>query len=130
VAEQRLIEQLQKTVAYLQRRVNELRRENELLRNAVRQIADEFEPMYRELEKKFRAIEKQVLRVVIDLIKRFRRPVTYEEIIKAYKVRHPFKVKTETITRTVRKLKEKGFIFSPKKGYFMLVKSEGEGVDI
>ena len=126
MAEQRLIEQLQKTIQYLQKRVDELRRENELLHNAVYQIADEFEPTYRDLEKKFKAVEKQVLRVVIDLVKRLRRPVTYDEIIRAYKVRHPFKVKAETITRTVRKLKEKGYIFSPKKGFFMLVKTEGD----
>ena len=120
--ESRLIEQLQKTIAYLQRRVDELRRENELLRNAVYQIADEYEPRYRDLEKRFRAIEKQVLKVVIALIKSLRRPVTYEDIIKAYRARHPFNVKTETITRCVRKLKEQGYLFSPRRGFFMLTK--------
>jgi len=122
--QQKLIEQLQKTIRYLQTQLDKLRKENELLRNAVRQIADEYEPRYRDLEKRFKAIENQVFRVIIDLIKRFRRPVTYEEIIKAYRARHPFNVKVETITRTVRKLKEKGYLFSPKKGHFMLTKLE------
>ena len=127
--QQKLIEQLQKTIKYLQTQLDKLRKENELLKNAVHQIASEYEPRYRDLEKKFKAIEKQVLRVIIDLIKRLRRPVGYEEIIKAYKARHPFNVKTETITRCVRKLKEQGYLFSPKKGYFMLTKLEGDKIE-
>ena len=118
--QQKLIEQLQKTIRYLQTQLDKLRRENELLKNAINQVVSENEPRYRDLEKKFKTIEKQVLRVVIDLVKRLRRPVTYDEIIKAYKTRHPFKVKTETITRCVRKLKEQGYLFSPRRGFFML----------
>ena len=126
--QQKLIEQLQKTIRYLQTQLDKLKKENEMLKNAVHQIASEYEPRYRDLEKRFKAIEKQLLRVIIDLIKRFRRPVGYEEIIKAYKTRYPFNVKTETITRCVRKLKEQGYLFSPKKGYFMLTKLEGDKV--
>ncbi|MCD6402799.1 MAG: hypothetical protein J7K98_00545, partial [Candidatus Aenigmarchaeota archaeon] len=114
------------TIKYLQTQLDKLKKENELLRNAVLQIANEYEPKYRDLEKRFKAIEKQVLRVIIDLIKRLRRPVTYEEIIRGYRARYLFNVKVETITRITRKLKEKGYLFSPKRGYFMLTKTNNE----
>jgi len=122
--QQKLIEQLQKTIRYLQTQLDKLKKENEMLKNAVYQIASEYEPRYRDLEKKFKTIEKQVLRVIIDLIKRLRRPVTYEEILRGYRARYHFNVKTETITRCVRRLKEKGHLFSPKKGHFMLTRLE------
>lgn len=122
--QQKLIEQLQKTIRYLQTQLDKLRRENELLKNAVHQIASEYEPRYRDLEKRFKAIEKQVMQIIIFLIKTRRKPITYEDIIKAYRARYPFKIKTETITRCVRRLKEKGYLFSPKRGYFMLTKLE------
>ena len=122
--QQKLIEQLQKTIKYLQTQLDKLRRENELLKNAINQVVSENEPRYRDLEKRFKAIEKQVMQIIIFLIKTRRKPITYEDIIKAYRARYPFKIKTETITRCVRRLKEKGYLFSPKRGYFMLTKLE------
>jgi len=122
--QQKLIEQLQKTIRYLQTQLDKLRRENELLKNAINQVVSENEPRYRDLEKRFKAIEKQVMQIIIFLIKTRRKPITYEDIIKAYRARYPFKIKTETITRCVRRLKEKGYLFSPKRGYFMLTKLE------
>jgi len=124
---ERIVNSLRDTIKYLQTQLDKLRRENELLRNAVYQIADEFEPTYRQLEKRFNSIERVVMRIIIDLIKRFKRPVTYEDIIRAFRARYAINVKTETITRTVRRLKEKGLLFSPKKGYFMISRAVESG---
>ena len=114
------IRQLREEINFLRKRVAKLEEENTLLRNALLQKADDLEPTYRELEEKLDRLKTHVLKAIRFLIRSRKRPVTYEEIIKAVKTNYPFKIKSETITRTVRKLKEEGYLFSPKKGYFML----------
>ena len=124
---EKLIQTLRDTIKFLRTQLEKLQRENELLRNAVYQIADDFEPTYRQMQKRFKSLEKIILRIIIDLIKQFKRPVTYEDIIRAFRARYGIPAKTETITRTVRKLKEQGIIFSPKKGYFMISRTVKSG---
>ena len=107
-------------VNFLRKRVAKLEEENALLRNALAQKVDDLEPTYREIEDRLDRLKTHILKAIRFLIRSRKRPVNYEEIIKAVQVRYPFKIKAETITRTVRKLKEEGYLFSPKKGYFML----------
>jgi len=114
------IKHLREEINFLRKRVAKLEEENALLRNALAQKVDDLEPTYREIEDRLDRLKTHILKAIRFLIRSRKRPVNYEEIIKAVQVRYPFKIKAETITRTVRKLKEEGYLFSPKKGYFML----------
>jgi len=117
----RLVNQQADTIKFLQRRVERLEREVTLLRKALLKDLEEQTVNYREIQDRLDRLEKPILKVVLDLCRRLGRPVTYDEIIRACRVSRLFflrDVKTETITRRVRRLKEKGLLRSPARGYF------------
>ena len=92
-----------------------------LLESAFVSRIRENELSYRDLERQFHKLEKAVFKAVKHACNVHRRPVTNEEIIKCFYSKYPFlrgKVKTETVTRRVRKLKEEGYLESPKRGYY------------
>ncbi|MCD6422415.1 hypothetical protein J7L13_03665 [bacterium] len=98
-----------------------LRERVSLLESIFVKKLDENEKSYRDLETQFSKLEKLVFKALRHACRVKKRPVTYEEIIKAFYAKYPFlkgKVKIETITRRVRKLKEDGYISCPKRGYF------------
>ena len=107
-------------VNFLRKRVAQLEAENQLLKASLMQKIIDNEPSYRDLEKRFDRLSKLVFKTVKSLTLRFRRPVTNDEVIQAFRTRYPFiKAKAETITRRIRKLKEQNYLFSPKRGYYM-----------
>jgi len=110
-------------IAFLRKRVENLEAENLMLRRAILRESAEMEKTYDEIKDRLDNLRATVIRAVIASIKANQRPVTYDEIIRAFRARYPFiKAKTETITRMVRKLKEEGILFSPKQGYFYINK--------
>ena len=126
--EQLIIGSQARLVEYLQNELNVVRAERDKLKERVSLLESVFirklnenEKTYRDLEASFNRLERLVYKTIKHECKIKKRPVTYDEILKAFFSRHPFlkgKVKTETVTRRVRKLKEDGFIISPKTGYF------------
>ena len=115
-------------VDYLRHELDVVRAERDRLKERVALLESVFvgklrenEKTYRDLEASFSRLERLVYKTIRHECQVKRRPVTYDEILKAFFSRNPFlkgKVKTETVTRRVRKLKEDGFIISPKTGYF------------
>ena len=122
------LENLRRELKIVREELNFLRKENanlraanELLRAAFTGRIRENEPRYRELEKSFNRLERLVFKAVKHACNVHRRPVTNDEIIKCFFSKYPFlkgDVKTETVTRRVRRLKEKGFLMSPKRGFY------------
>jgi phosphoenolpyruvate carboxylase len=128
VAKDDFIKYLQNEINYLRAKVAKLEEENHLLKNALAEKVEENEPTYRELEESFDRLKKLVFETIRTLIIQYKRPLTNDEIIKAFKAKYTFQVKAETITRLVRKLKEEGYLFSPSKGYYMV--SHASATDI
>ena len=135
--EQLIIGSQARLLEYLQNEINVLRAERDRLRERVSLLEsvfvkklDENEKSYRDLESSFSRLEGLVFKALRHACRVKKRPVTYEEIVKAFYAKYPFlkgKVKIETITRRVRKLKEDGYVACPKRGYFhpqMEVKNE------
>ena len=126
--EQLIIGSQARLVEYLQNEINILRAERDKLKERVSLLESVFmgklgenEKSYRDLEKSFSRIESQVFTAVRIACRTKRRPVIYKEIIKAFYSEYPFlegKVKIQTIMRWVRKLREKGILISPQKGFF------------
>jgi predicted nuclease with TOPRIM domain len=119
-AQDDFITHLRSEINFLRAKVAKLEEENQLLRNALTGKVEDSEPTYRELEDKFERLKGLVHETIRMLIVQRQRPVTNDEIIRAFQTKYSFKVKAETITRLVRKLKEEGHLFSPQKGYYML----------
>lgn len=106
-------------INFLERRNAELERENAELRRALRRDLAEQTVAYREIESRLDALEKPILKLVLERCRSLQRPISYEEIIKSFRAHYPMvKAKTETITRRVRKLKEKHLLVSPSRGKF------------
>jgi len=126
--EQLIIGSQARLVEYLQNEINILRAERDRLKERVSLLESVFmeklgenEKSYRDLEESFSRIERQVFTAVRIACRTKRRPVIYKEIIKAFYSKYPFlegKVKIQTVMRRVRKLREKGILVSPQKGFF------------
>jgi len=122
-----IIAQMRDEINFLRARVAKLERENELLRAALTGQVIEAERKYADLIDQFDRITKLIYKTIVYLVKIHKRPVTYDEIIKCFRARHgSIDVKTETITRCVRRLREQGFLHSPKQGYFVPLLSDDE----
>jgi len=115
-------------VDYLRHELDVVRAERDRLKERVSLLESVFvgklrenEKSYRDLEKSFSRIERQVFTAVRIACRTKRRPVIYKEIIKAFFSEYPFlegKVKIQTIMRRVRKLREKGILVSPQRGFY------------
>jgi len=110
-------------ISFLQKRIAKLEEENLMLRKAIMREASDMEKTYQDIKDKLELLKATVLKAIINSIRVHQRPVNYEEIIKSFRTGFPFiKAKTQTIMRTVRKLREEGVVFSPKQGYFYINK--------
>jgi len=108
-------------LVFLRKENANLRAENELMKAVFSGRVRRNEPRYRELEKSFNRLERSVFKAVKHACNVHRRPVMNDEIIKCFFSKYPFlkgDVKTETVTRRVRRLKEKGFLVSPNRGFY------------
>jgi len=108
-------------ISFLQAKVARLEKENAVLKAALTRQTIEAEKSYRDLQEKFDRISKLVLDVVVNLVKVWKRPCSYDEIIRAFQARHPRLAKAETISRRVRELVTKGYLTSPERGKFVPV---------
>jgi len=110
-------------ISFLQKRIAQLEKENLMLRRAIMREASDMEKTYQDIKDRLDRLKSTVLKAIIISIRIHQRPVNYEEIIKSFRTNFPFiKAKTQTIMRTVRKLREEGVVFSPKQGYFYVNK--------
>ena len=108
-------------IRFLESRVAELEKENFVLKAALTGQTIEAERSYRDNIDKFDQLSRQVWQVVAHLTKVYRRPVSYDMIVKSFQTRHPKVAKGETICRRVRELVEQGWMATPQRGLFIVV---------
>jgi hypothetical protein len=107
------------TIQFLNAKISELERELKVLRAALTGQTIEAETSYRDNIERFDQLAKQVLEVIIYLVKIWKRPVSYHEILKAFQAKYPNVAKEETVTRLVRKLVEDKWLATPQRGTFI-----------
>jgi len=106
-------------IRFLETKVANLENENTTLKAALTGQTVEAERSYRDNIEKFDHLSQQVLGVVTYLVKVWKRPVSYHEIIKGFQAKYPNVAKEETITRRVRELVEDKWLATPQRGYFI-----------
>jgi len=117
----RIIESQGRLIGFLQRENEHYKKENAELKACLRKDLTQQTVAYREIEDKLDALEKPILDVFLTQCKKLERALSYDEALRfARNSPHPaLKIaKTETITRRIRRLKEKGLLTSPKPGTF------------
>jgi len=108
-------------IAFLEEENSRLEKENDILRAALTHQTIEAEHSFRDNIGKFDVIGRQVWAVVADLNKTWKKPVTYDMIVKAYQRQYPNVACGETICRRVRKMVEDGWMETPIRGSFIVV---------
>jgi hypothetical protein len=106
-------------INFLEAKVTKLEDENVTLKAALTGQTIEAERTYRDNIEKFDQLSRQVLGEVTYLVKVWKRPVAYDEIVKAFQTRYPNVAKGETICRRVRELVEDKWLATPERGFFI-----------
>lgn len=109
-------------IQFLENRVGILEKENFFLKAALTHQTIEAERTYRDNIGKFDQLSRQVWETVAHLNKIWTRATTYDEIVKAFQREHPNVAKGETITRRCREMVEQGWMETPIRGSFIVVK--------
>lgn len=109
-------------INFLEAKVANLEKENAALKAALTHQTIEAERSYRDNIEKFDMLSRQVWEIVAYHSRMWNRPVSYDEIVKAFQTRYPKVAKTETITRRVREMVEQGWMATPQRGFFIVVK--------
>ena len=110
-------------IQFLEAKADRLETENTTLKAALTGQTIEAERSYRDNIGKFDQLSRQVFEVVAYLVKIWKRPVSYHEIIKAFQAKYPNVAKEETITRRCRELVENKWMATPERGFFIVVKN-------
>lgn len=114
-----LISEQARMIVHLQVKLAKLEKLVEMLRKALRRDLEVQTVIFRDIGDKLERLEQPILATVIALSKQYERPVTYAEIIKGFNARHPFiEAKPSTISRRVRKLREKGYLMKHDRDSF------------
>jgi hypothetical protein len=127
--EQTSVESLQKRIDAQGRRIEflettnqRLQTENDTLKAALTGQTIEAERSYKDNLKKFDALFIQIWPIIADINKIWGRPALYDEITKAFQIKHPGVAKGETISRKVREMVAEGWLATPRRGEFIVVK--------
>jgi len=127
----RIVNSQAEMINFLRRQVENLERENAVLKASLVRDVLEVEKSFRELEPYFDRLSGLVYKTILSLVKLHRTPVNYEQIVRAFRARHrSIDVKTQTIMRLVRKLKERGLLHSPQQGLFIPVKKKEKTISV
>ena len=109
-------------IQFLETRVANLEKENATLKAALTHQTIEAERTYRDNIQKFDQLSRQVWEVVAHLNKIWVRPATYDEIVRSFQRQYPNVAKGETICRRVREMVEQGWMETPERGSFIIIK--------
>jgi len=119
---QKRIEAQGRRITFLEEENQRIEKENNILKSALTHQTIEAENSFRDNIGKFDIIARQIYNEVAKLNKTWQRPATYDEIIKAYQRQYPNVAKAETISRRVRELVQNGWMETPIRGSFIVVK--------
>lgn len=112
-------------IAFLMRQHAQLKRENAVLKAALTRQTLKAGKTFRELRSQFDTLAEQIYDIILYWTKKLQRPLTYDEIIRYYRVKHPnADYASETICRRVRELAEgkiagRKWLHSPTRGTFV-----------
>jgi len=109
-------------IDFLEKENQRLQDENNTLKASLTGQTIEAERSYRDNIKKFDALFIQIWPIIADINKIWGRPALYDEIIKAFQIKHPGVAKAETVSRRVREMVEQGWLETPRRGSFIVVK--------
>lgn len=118
---QNLVKSQGELIAFLQREVENIRGENARLKRMVQKDLAVQTVNFKRIQGKLDILEEPILQLIIDNCKRLGRALSYEDILRFAKNSHHSALrgaKTETITRRVRRLAEKGLLISSERGTF------------
>ena len=105
-----------------------LTKEVRILRAALTRQTIDAGKSFQELRSQFDQLAVQIYDVIVHWVAKLQRPLTYDDIIRYYRMRYPnppySNYTAETITRRVRELAENGWLHSPERGTFVPVKKE------
>jgi hypothetical protein len=116
------IEAQRRRIEYLEKDNQKLHELNETLRAALTHQTIEAVRSYRDNISKFDALFKQIYPIIAGINEIWGRPALYDEIIKSFQIQHPNVAKAETISRRVREMVEQGWLETPRRGEFIVVK--------
>ena len=120
--EQESLEKAQRRrITFLEGENTRLEEELNILKSALTHQTIEAENSFRDNIGRFDVVGRQIWAVVANLSKTWQRPITYDEIVKAYQRQYPNIAKAETITRCVRRLVQDGWMETPIRGSFIVV---------
>lgn len=122
VQEDPRIEAQKRRINFLEEQNERLTKENDVFKAAFTHQTIEAELSFRENIGRFDILARQIYSTVTNLNKTWQRPVTYDEIIKAFQREHPNVAKGETISRRVRELVQGGDMETPIRGSFIVIK--------
>ncbi len=117
------IEAQRRRIEFLEKENSRLQEANGVLKASLTHQTIEAERSYRDNIGKFDALFKQIYPVVAEINKIWERPATYDEIIKSFQRQHPDVAKAETISRRVREMVADGWLETPQRGSFIVVKN-------
>ena len=121
----KIVESQVKQIEFLMIELGVYKRENAVLKAALTHQTIEAGKSFKELRDQFDALAQQLHDLITHWVAKLQRPLTYDEIIKYYRIAYPKAVYTsETICRRVRELAEEGWLHSPEKGTFIPVAKE------
>jgi len=109
-------------IAFLEEENSRLQNENTVLKAALTHQTIEAERSYRDNIDKFDQLSRQVWETVDHLNIVWTRPAKYDEIVKAFQQQYPNVAKGETICRRVREMVEQGWMETPIRGSFIVIK--------
>lgn len=109
-------------IEFLETTNQRLQEENDTLKAALTGQTIEAERSYQDNIKKFDALFIQIWPIIANINKVWGRPALYDEIIKSFQTKYPNVAKTETISRRVREMVEQGWLETPRRGAFIVVK--------
>ena len=110
-------------IQFLEAKADRLEKENTDLKAALSHQTIEAERSYRDNIDKFDQLSRQVWEEVAYLTKMWKRPVSYDEILKSFQRKYPNVAKAETISRRVRELVEQNWMETPVRGSFIVIKN-------
>ena len=114
-----LIRDQASTIVILQRQCDKLRKLNDMLRQALGRDLEVQTVIFKDISDKLEQLERPILATILGLAKQYKRPVTYNEIVRGFEAKHPFiEAKPPTIRRRVRLLREKGYLMKHGRDSF------------
>ena len=111
-------------ITYLLKELANTHKENRTLKAALTRQTIEAGKTFKELRNQFDQLAQELHDILVHWTAFLQRALTYDEIIKYYRIKHPkTQYTSETICRRIREMVEAGLLHSPVRGTFIPIPS-------